>query len=384
VECGILRALAALPAALHCGCGASANELRAEADSLERQYSGLAGDRRRRSERHDTGETEAELPASSREDTGSGSESESRSLREEEEGGCGCPRMIAVVVTMAVFIGLVTLFVVMIYQSASHMQSVLPNYRAGAQRFLDRLADLKDQVPKSVADKVADKCLTGIEDMLKFLLSTVFEHVTSVLVELLMMLLYMVFWLCQPVFVGETVTALFKRYILLKTGASSMYALCIYVLLLLLQVDLAIVFGLIAFVFNFVPEVGTIAAMLLPLPVILFDGRLERPFLNLALALIGQFCLKFVFANIIEVKLVERQHDFRMHPVTILFFVAFFGAIWGATGMLISVPVMAAAKAATQVMPKLYRDPILVFLEGDKNAPARFRSMSMDMSLQAR
>mmetsp|Transcript_52759 Transcript_52759/g.142222 ORF Transcript_52759/g.142222 Transcript_52759/m.142222 type:complete len:139 (-) Transcript_52759:63-479(-) len=113
----------------------------------------------------------------------------------------------------------------------------------------------------------------------------------------------------------------------------------------------------------------------LHLPVILFDGRLERPLLNMFLALGGQFCLKFVFANIIEVKLVERQNAFRMHPVTILFFIAFFGRIWGATGMLVSVPMMAAAKAAAQLMPALYRDPILVFLEGDKNAPARFKML---------
>merc|ERR1712176_865903 len=122
-----------------------------------------------------------------------------------------------------------------------------------------------------------------MEHVLSFLVGAVFEHITSMLFEMLMTLLYMIFWLCQPVFVGEKVTALFKQYILLKTFASAMYAFCIYMLLQGLGVDLAIVFGLITFLFNFVPEVGTIAAMLLPVPVILFDGRLERPLLNLAL-----------------------------------------------------------------------------------------------------
>mmetsp|Transcript_101404 Transcript_101404/g.262562 ORF Transcript_101404/g.262562 Transcript_101404/m.262562 type:complete len:449 (+) Transcript_101404:40-1386(+) len=382
IECAVLRLFAAIPSVLFCGCGASRNELRAEADSLERQYSGLthvATDRSRRSERERPAFATAEPEASGsagQEDSGS-SDSETKSLREEEEeGGCGLARMIAVLVTIALFLGMVMLFGLMIYQSAAHMESVMPHYREGAERLLDRLSDLKDQLPKKVADQVATKCLASIEEFLKFLLSTIFEHVTSMLVEMLMTLLYMVFWLCQPVFIGETVTALFKRYILLKTFTSSMYAFCIYVLLLMLEVDLAIVFGLIAFVFNFVPEVGTIVAMILPLPVILFDGRLERPFLNLAIALVGQFCLKFVFANIIEVKLVERQHDFRMHPVTILFFLAFFGSIWGATGMLISVPLMAAVKAFAQVMPAAYRDPILVFLEGDKHAPDRLREES--------
>mmetsp|Transcript_57947 Transcript_57947/g.188481 ORF Transcript_57947/g.188481 Transcript_57947/m.188481 type:complete len:455 (-) Transcript_57947:45-1409(-) len=371
VECCLLRLCAALPAPCHClrPCGTRPEAFRAEAAELERQYSGISEEPARPG-----------LPpvpnGDNRENSGTGSSDDRRSVSsEDEERGCGCLRMVASLVTMIIFVGAVILFIIMIYRSAYHMQSVWVHYEQGAQRLLDRLGELKDRLPEEVADKATKKVLQSMEEILSFLLSTIFEHVASILVEVLMMLLYMVFWLCNPVFVGETVTALFKRYILLKTIASAMYAFFIYLLLQCLAVDLAIVFGLVSFVFNFIPEVGPIAAMFLPLPVILLDGRLERPLLNMFLALGGQFCLKFVFANIIEVKLVERQNAFRMHPVTILFFIAFFGRIWGATGMLVSVPMMAAAKAAAQLMPALYRDPILVFLEGDKNAPARFKML---------
>merc|ERR1712113_1210668 len=86
----------------------------------------------------------------------------------------------------------------------------------------------------------------------------------------------------------------------------------------------------------------------------------------------GQLGLKFIFANIVEVKLVERQDEMKMHPVMILFFVTFFGWIWGATGMLLSVPLMAAAKACMHALPPAYRNPILMLLEGDTQAPARY------------
>merc|ERR1740123_2367503 len=110
-----------------------------------------------------------------------------------------------------------------------------------------------------------------------------------------MMLLYMVFWLCAPIDIDPTVARLFKRYIMLKSMVSVFYALCVWLLLHLLQVQLAVVFGLLTFVCNFVPEVGPFIAAVLPVPVILFDGRLAEPWVVLGVALAGQLALKFVF-----------------------------------------------------------------------------------------
>jgi len=64
--------------------------------------------------------------------------------------------------------------------------------------------------------------------------------------------------------------------------------------------------------------------------------------------------------------LIESQKEMRMHPVIILFFMAFFGWIWGPTGMLLSVPLMAALKASIYIVPESYRDAILMVLEGER------------------
>merc|ERR1719443_2397669 len=111
--------------------------------------------------------------------------------------------------------------------------------------------------------------------------------------------------------------------------------------------------------------------MVLPFPVIVLDSRLDRPFLTLVTAALGQLALKFAFSNIVEVKLIESDKKLRMHPVMILLSVGIFGHLWGATGMLLSVPLMALLKISlfSDLVPASYRDPILVMLEGDKNAP---------------
>merc|ERR1712008_135478 len=79
------------------------------------------------------------------------------------------------------------------------------------------------------------------------------------------------------------------------------------------------------------------------------------------------------FSNIIEVKLIESDKKLRMHPVMILLSVGIFGYLWGPTGMLLSVPLMALMKISlfSELVPASYRDPILVILEGDRNAPSK-------------
>lgn len=66
------------------------------------------------------------------------------------------------------------------------------------------------------------------------------------------------------------------------------------------------------------PEVGAFIATLLPLPLILFDSRLPSPGTTMIIAFFGQGALKFLFGNIVEVKLVESDKVMRLHPVVLL------------------------------------------------------------------
>ena len=137
--------------------------------------------------------------------------------------------------------------------------------------------------------------------------------------------------------------------------------------------------------------------MMLPLPIIILDSRLPSPFFAYFLlqktfsktfvhflkrvfnfvvnkkikrcltAFGGQCALKFLFGNLVEVKLIESDSKMRMHPIIILLSVAFFGYLWGATGMLLSVPLMTITKIGvlSNRVPQSYRNPILIILEGD-------------------
>lgn len=291
-----------------------------------------------------------------------------------EEGGGA--RTISVLIVIGGFIMLICLFFVMIYESVAHMHDNWDDYLEGAQRISNDTQAFTTLVSKKASPKMVHdmthQVVGSLGEIVKFLLSTTVGNLSSTLVFVLMTFLYMIFWLCHPMYVQESVAVLFKRYIMLKTLASAGYAFCVWVLLHTLGVNLAVVLGLITFLFNFVPEVGPFLAAMLPVPVILFDGRLSNPWLVLGIALGGTLVLKFLFGNIVEVILIESQQDMKMHPVIILFLMSFFGWVWGATGMVLSVPLMAAVKGSMYKLPPTYRNPLLMILEGDKRAPARY------------
>ncbi|CAL1160740.1 unnamed protein product, partial [Cladocopium goreaui] len=265
----------------------------------------------------------------------------------------------------------------------------------GADQLTKDLLSLFSKVPESFKKQYQEASadmVKSTQDLFYSLLGNIVNNVSSLIFGVLLTMLYTLFWLCSPVPMDSSVDVMFRKYIMFKTLACFGYGISAGLLLYFLSIDLASVFALTTFALNFVPEVGPFIAMVLPCPVILFDSRLERPMLTLLTAIIGQLALKFSFSNVIEavlihwtadyadccawqmeVKLIESDKKLRMHPVMILLSVGIFGYLWGPTGMLLSVPLMALMKIAlfSELVPSSYRDPILVILEGDRSAPQK-------------
>ena len=65
-----------------------------------------------------------------------------------------------------------------------------------------------------------------------------------------------------------------KTYISLKTAISFLTGAIVAVILALLQVKLAVLFGLLSFVLNFIPNVGSMMAMIAPMPLVIVDANL--------------------------------------------------------------------------------------------------------------
>ncbi|MFT5441348.1 MAG: AI-2 transport protein TqsA [Myxococcota bacterium] len=144
--------------------------------------------------------------------------------------------------------------------------------------------------------------------------------------------------------VRSEIEAQIKSYIVKQTLISAVTGLLVWIILASLGVDLALVFGLFTFLLNFIPNVGSVLAVLLPLPVVLVSPDISTTVAILAIALPA--VVQMVIGNIITPKVMGDALD--LHPVTILLALMFWGALWGFVGMLLATPITAILKILMQ------------------------------------
>ncbi|MFH1532044.1 MAG: AI-2E family transporter [Pseudomonadota bacterium] len=127
-----------------------------------------------------------------------------------------------------------------------------------------------------------------------------------------------------------------RDYISVKVFISFLTGVLTAVVLFTLGLDLAIVFGLLAFLLNFIPSIGSVISMLLPLPVALmqFDGGTK-----VLLVLLIPGAIQMVLGNVIEPKMMGETLN--LHPITVLLSLIFWGMLWGMAGMVLAAPITA-------------------------------------------
>ena len=127
-----------------------------------------------------------------------------------------------------------------------------------------------------------------------------------------------------------------KKYIVTKFITSSATGILTGLIYWALGLELALIFGTLTFLLNFIPTFGSIVAVLLPLPVAFL--QYGDPTM-IALVLILPSLVHLVIGNIIEPKLFGKA--FGLHPVTIILALISWGMLWGITGMLLAAPLTA-------------------------------------------
>ncbi len=128
----------------------------------------------------------------------------------------------------------------------------------------------------------------------------------------------------------------------------------------ILGVDLALVWGLVAFVLNFVPTLGSIVAAILPALVALL---LQGPIKGLAV-LAGLAIIQVVLGNFVDPQLQGKY--LQLSPFVALLSVVFWGWVWGAPGAFLGVPITTAIILLTSEFRRTR--PIAVMLGDSKTA----------------
>ncbi len=130
-----------------------------------------------------------------------------------------------------------------------------------------------------------------------------------------------------------------RRYVVTKFLLSAGTGLAVGLILAALGLELALVFGVLAFLLNFIPNVGSVISTLLPLP--LAFAQFDSWWL-IGAVLVLPGLVQFVVGNLVEPIFMGEGLD--LHPVTILLSLGVWGVLWGLPGMFLAAPMTAVLR----------------------------------------
>ncbi|MGX0877649.1 AI-2 transport protein TqsA [Roseovarius sp. MBR-154] len=148
-------------------------------------------------------------------------------------------------------------------------------------------------------------------------------------------------------------------YLLVKTLVSGVTGLLVYGIARFFDLELAGALGILTFVLNYIPSIGSIVATVLVALVAfvqLADGTLTLAIFLLVGA------IQFFFGNIIDPMLMGRA--LRVSSFGIIISLAFWAAVWGIPGMFLAVPIMVALMIVCSHVPGLRAVAVLLSREG--------------------
>ncbi len=155
----------------------------------------------------------------------------------------------------------------------------------------------------------------------------------------------------------NSVTTQIQRYLGAKTIVSFLTGGISILIFLIFGLDFAIFWGFLIFLFNFIPNIGSIIASLLPVVFSLVQfGSLSKAFwMLLALTI-----LQTTMGNLVEPRLMGRTLN--LSPLMVIISLIFWGYLWGVAGMILAVPILATLTIIFENVPELRF--LSVFLRG--------------------
>ena len=257
------------------------------------------------------------------------------------------PRLVALLTTLCLGIGILGLLASLVSASVSQLSANAEVYARQLSRLLNEVVTA---LPEGVfGDVPRDEVLgqlTGIpvRSVGRLLMGTT-NAILDLLSQSLLVVIFVGFLLLggsggEATGVWRDAERNIQRFIVTKASISAATGLAVGTVLTLLGVDLALVFGLFAFLLNFIPSIGSIVATLLPVPVVLVNPEISGGVAVAAIAIPGT--IQLLIGNVLEPRIMGSSLD--LHPVAVVLALIFWGMLWGIVGMLLATPITAVIK----------------------------------------
>lgn len=140
-------------------------------------------------------------------------------------------------------------------------------------------------------------------------------------------------------------TTTVNRYMAIKTLVSVATGIIVTIFLSIIGVDFPILWGMLAFMLNYVPTIGSVIAAV---PAILLATLQFGPAVA-GIVATGYLALNLVMGNIVEPRFIGRELG--LSTLIVFLSLVFWGWMLGPVGMLLSVPLTMTAKIALETSP---------------------------------
>jgi AI-2 transport protein TqsA len=210
--------------------------------------------------------------------------------------------------------------------------SKIPFYRLNAENILQYLYD------NGFIQQTFDSILGGLTDLLFALIFWFFMIIGKDRFEERLKVAY--FSKKEKVQSNlDSINSQLQSYLLIKTVVSLLVGFLVTLICLAYNIDFPIVWGLITFILNYIPNIGSLLASLAPIFISLIEYGFGYTSMSFAVLLL---IVHNLTGNILEPHLMGRQMD--LSPVFVLFSLIFWGYVWGIVGMFLAVPIAATMK----------------------------------------
>ena len=181
--------------------------------------------------------------------------------------------------------------------------------------------------------------------------SNILNSLTNIAGNLSLVVLYLIFLVIEEKFFIHKISKLSNNkatknilskinlqifnYFQLKTFTSFLTGILTFFTLFLFKNDLAIFFGILSFILNFIPFIGSMISILIPF---IFSMIQFLDFFQSFIVFILLFLVQIFIGNFVEPKLMGKSLN--LSPIIMLITLSIMSKLWGISGMFLSIPIL--------------------------------------------
>jgi len=263
------------------------------------------------------------------------------------------PRFVAILGTAFLGLMLLAIIAMVVASAAAEMVENFPQYKTKVQTLTSRVTNAVPWDRLGMKPKENGRMIDIPTAAIAGFVAAALGSVTELVSNAALVGLFLIFLLIGrgkdsdiPPMLREIELSV-RRYVGQQVALAAVTGIGTGAILALLGVDFAVVFGLLAFLLNFVPSIGSIISILLPLPVIWIDPEMGTSAKVLAIVLPAT--LQLTIDNVVAPRV--QGNSLKLHPVVVILAMIFFGMLWGIVGAFLATPITAVLKIILDRIP---------------------------------